>query len=198
MRVNQNRLWMALCALGFGLALAITGCAKKAVTTEGAGQIAPPPKVEMAKPTPAPQAAKPQPAVKEKSLEEQTREQVAKQISGGPSEVSGMVLIHFGFDKYTLTPEARDLLKKNADWLRKNPQAKVLIEGNTDERGTEEYNLALGEKRAHSARIYLIELGIPADRLSTVSYGEDRPLDPKHNEDAWAKNRRDAFNSLGR
>ena len=199
MRMNQNRLWMALCALGFGLALAITGCAKRAVTTEGMGQTAPPPKVQTAKPAPAPQAAKPQTAMKEKSLEQRTREQVAKRISGGPrEEAAGMVLIHFDLDKYTLAPEARDILKKNAEWLRKNPKAKALIEGNTDERGTAEYNLALGEKRAHSARQYLVELGIPADRLSTISYGEDRPLDPKHNEDAWAKNRRDAFTSLGR
>jgi len=158
----------------------------------------------------------PQPSVRERaleegrarSLEERAREQVAREIArgagpgagtaGAAGKETGLVLIHFEFDKYTLTPEARESLKKNADWLRKNPNVKILIEGHADERGTNEYNLALGEKRAHSARQYLVELGIPADRLSTVSYGEERPLDPRHNEEAWAKNRRDAFTSLGR
>ena len=111
---------------------------------------------------------------------------------------TGLMLIHFEFDKYTLSSESRDLLKKNAEWLRKNSTAKVLIEGHADERGTNEYNMALGEKRAHSARQYFIELGIPADRVSTISFGEERPLDPRHNEEAWTKNRRDAFTSLGR
>ncbi len=101
--------------------------------------------------------------------------------------------IHFAFDSYELSPKAREILKKKAEVLLKYPYIKMVIEGNCDERGTEEYNLALGERRARAAYEYLILLGIEADRLSIVSYGEERPLDPRHNEEAWAKNRRDDF-----
>jgi peptidoglycan-associated lipoprotein len=88
---------------------------------------------------------------------------------------------------------AQETLKRKAAWLRDNPTATVTIEGNCDERGTNEYNLALGERRAESARAYLVDLGISASRLTTISYGEERPLDPRHNEEAWAKNRNDQF-----
>lgn len=203
MRVEQKRLWFPLCAIGFGLALGVSGCAKRAVTTQGAGQVAPPaPQVEKAPPAPSPEAARPQPSptVRERGLQERSREQVAKELSGGmpAAAQTALIRIHFDFDKYTLTPEAMETLRKNAEWLRKNPNVKILIDGNADERGTNEYNLALGEKRAHSAKEYLVQLGIPADRLSTISYGEERPLDPQHNEEAWAKNRRDGFHPLER
>jgi peptidoglycan-associated lipoprotein len=75
----------------------------------------------------------------------------------------------------------------------KHPTIKIQIEGHCDERGTSEYNLALGERRANSAKKYLISLGMPADRISTISYGKEKPLDPGHNEEAWSKNRRDHF-----
>jgi peptidoglycan-associated lipoprotein len=101
--------------------------------------------------------------------------------------------IHFDFDQSVLTPDARDILERKAAWLRRNPSASVLIEGHCDERGTAEYNIALGERRARSAMDFLVDLGISASRLSTVSYGEERPLDPRHNEAAWAKNRRAHF-----
>lgn len=101
--------------------------------------------------------------------------------------------IHFDFDQSVLTSQARDILERKAAWLRRNPGASVMIEGHCDERGTAEYNIALGERRARSAMDFLIDLGISASRLSTVSYGEERPLDPRHNEAAWAKNRRAHF-----
>ncbi len=101
--------------------------------------------------------------------------------------------IHFAFDSYELTPKAKEILKKKAEILLNYPSIKMIIEGHCDERGTEEYNLALGERRARAAYEYLILLGIEADRLSIVSYGEEKPLDPRHNEEAWAKNRRDEF-----
>jgi peptidoglycan-associated lipoprotein len=81
-------------------------------------------------------------------------------------------------------------LKQNAALLAKYPRVKIQIEGHCDERGTSQYNLALGERRATSTKQYLITLGISADRISTISYGEEKPLDPGHNEEAWAKNRR--------
>ncbi|HVO67554.1 MAG TPA: peptidoglycan-associated lipoprotein Pal [Syntrophales bacterium] len=101
--------------------------------------------------------------------------------------------IRFEFDKFNLKPEARDVLKQLADWLTKNKNYNVLIEGNCDERGTTEYNLALGERRAKEAMKYLVELGIDDKRIKTISYGKEKPLDPGHNEEAWAKNRRDHF-----
>ncbi len=101
--------------------------------------------------------------------------------------------IYFQYDQFNLTPEAKETLNKLGEWLMKNGSVQVLIEGHCDERGTDEYNLALGERRAHSAKKYLSQLGIDGDRISTISYGEERPVDPGHNEAAWAKNRRCHF-----
>jgi len=114
-------------------------------------------------------------------------------IEGIVYESSILKDIHFDFDKYNIRPEDAEILKENAAILKKYPNLKIQIEGHCDERGTNEYNLALGERRANSAKNYLISLGISPDRLSTISYGEERPLDPGHNEEAWAKNRRAHF-----
>lgn len=100
-------------------------------------------------------------------------------------------LIHFEFDKSRLLPEGKAVLRLKAQWLTAHPNVLVVIEGHCDERGTNEYNMALGDRRAQSAKTYLVDLGIAADRLTCISYGEERPLDPGHNEAAWAKNRRD-------
>jgi peptidoglycan-associated lipoprotein len=99
----------------------------------------------------------------------------------------------FDFDKFSLKPESRDTLKQLAEWLTKNKNSSVLVEGNCDERGTTEYNLALGERRAKEAMKYLVELGVDGKRIKTISYGKERPLDPGNTEEAWAKNRRDHF-----
>ena len=101
--------------------------------------------------------------------------------------------INFDFDKSLLTVEARRILDRKAIWLSNNPEVAVTIEGHCDERGTSEYNIALGERRAFSAKDYLEGLGIESGRLMTVTYGEEQPLDPGHDEDAWAKNRRVHF-----
>ncbi|UCF92936.1 MAG: peptidoglycan-associated lipoprotein Pal [Desulfobacterales bacterium] len=101
--------------------------------------------------------------------------------------------IHFEFDKSTLTPTAQDILSRKGEWLRENPDVSFTIEGHCDERGTNEYNLALGDRRAESAKAFLVDLGIDASRITTISYGEERPVDPGHNEEAWAQNRRDHF-----
>ena len=102
-------------------------------------------------------------------------------------------MIHFAFNSSNLTAESRQVLTRKAEIMRQYPQIKVIVEGNCDQRGTAEYNLALGERRAQAAAQYLSNLGIPADRLSTVSYGKERPLDPGHSEAAYSKNRRDEF-----
>ena len=101
--------------------------------------------------------------------------------------------IYFDFDSIQLTPQAQEKLTEKGEWLRENPTATVTIEGHCDNRGTNEYNLALGEGRAQSAKAFLMDLGIDALRLNTISYGEERPLDPQQTENAWAKNRRAHF-----
>ena len=101
--------------------------------------------------------------------------------------------VYFAFDSFDLRPDARATLKTNADWLKANPSTRVEIEGHTDERGTNEYNLALGAKRAQAAKDYLVSLGIPADRLSTISNGEELQVCKEQTEDCWQKNRRDRF-----
>jgi len=101
--------------------------------------------------------------------------------------------IYFEFDKSTLDSMSQDVLSRKADWMRDNPDVVVNVEGHCDERGTNEYNLALGEKRAESAKSFLVDLGVEAYRISTVSYGEENPVDAGHDEEAWAKNRRAHF-----
>jgi len=101
--------------------------------------------------------------------------------------------IRFDFDKSFVREDAKPVLSGVADYLKKNKGARILIEGHCDERGTSEYNMALGDRRAESARAYLVSLGVSASALSTVSFGKEKTLDPGHNEDAWAKNRRDHF-----
>ena len=98
--------------------------------------------------------------------------------------------VFFGFDRYILSPEARAILEKQSAWLLRYPAMTVSIAGHTDERGTREYNLALGERRANSVKDYLVALGVDSGRIRTISYGKERPVDPNSAEGAWAKNRR--------
>ena len=101
--------------------------------------------------------------------------------------------ILYAYDSSALSPQAQDILRKKAGFLKANPNVKVTIEGHTDERGTNEYNLALGEARAKSAKSFLVDLGIPAARMATISYGEERPLAKGHTEADYAQNRRAHF-----
>lgn len=101
--------------------------------------------------------------------------------------------VFFEFDKYRLVPEAKSTLESNAAWLKQHTDIKVQIEGHCDERGTIEYNLALGERRSTSVRNYLMSLGVDGNRLFTISYGEERPAAMGHNEEAWSQNRRAEF-----
>lgn len=101
--------------------------------------------------------------------------------------------VYFEFDSATLLAEAQEVLKRKAVWLRANAGASVIVEGHCDERGTNEYNLALGDRRAEASKRFMADLGIAGSRLTTISYGEERPVDAGHNEEAWAKNRRAHF-----
>jgi peptidoglycan-associated lipoprotein len=101
--------------------------------------------------------------------------------------------IHFGYNDYAIQPQDSDVLRANADWLQKHPGTRVQIEGHCDERGSEEYNIALGAKRAQSAKDYLQTLGVSPERLSTISYGKELPICQEQTEDCWQQNRRDHF-----
>ncbi len=175
-----------MCLLVFGLSLS---CRKK---------------VEEAPPPPPPQV-KEQPIVEKvvepappkepelteaeifmnKSLEEINRE-------------APLRMIHFDFDKYFIRDDAKPVLEGNAAWLKKFRTAQILIEGHCDERGTEEYNLALGEKRANSTFDYLVSLGVSQSRLKIISYGKSQPIDMGHTEAAWDKNRRSHFTIIAK
>jgi len=111
-------------------------------------------------------------------------------LSAAAAAGQGLTDVHFDFDRYNLTPEAREILRVDYGILKKMSDPEILVEGHCDNRGTVEYNLALGQRRAESVRSYLIGLGMPASRVSTISYGEEKPLDPSDSEEAWALNRR--------
>lgn len=116
-------------------------------------------------------------------------------VANIPMAEEGSILkdVQFAFDSYDIDTTGRSILQGNASWLKENSDSTFVIEGHCDERGTPEYNMALGQKRAQSVYDYLRGLGIGAERMSTVSYGEELPLDPRHNEVAWSKNRRAHF-----
>lgn len=172
-------------------ALLVNGCAKKqAVKTE---EPAPPPAAAPAKPaepSPAPpageQVVQPQPV-------EESRVPEGKAEEAPITEAAGLQAIYFDYDSFALSSQARDILAKNADILRNRKGVRIQLEGHTDERGSDEYNLALGEKRAAAAKNYLVTMGVPSNSLSVITYGEERPAVPGSDEQAWAKNRRVEF-----
>jgi peptidoglycan-associated lipoprotein len=173
-----------------GFALVVSGCAKKVVVKEEA-QMAQEAAVE--KET-VPEVKLPETKSDNALQEQMEREKAAAAAAAkAAKEASEFVDIYFDFDRSDLRPEARETLNLHAAWLKEHPDYLVRIEGNCDERGTVEYNMALGEKRAASAMTYLANLGVANCRITTISYGKERPLDAGHNEEAWAKNRRDHF-----
>ncbi len=155
------------------------GCSKKRKPEPAVSTPTPIPEI----PTATPQPIR-EPEISEEELARQRYEKEKQEVFKN---------IYFDFDKATLSIKARAVLSGIGDWMIEHPGKKVLIEGHCDERGSEEYNLALGERRANAAKEYLISYGVSADRLRTISYGEERPADPRHNEEAWAKNRRAHF-----
>jgi len=111
----------------------------------------------------------------------------------GSGEKGPLSDIHFAYNEYTIEPQDGSVLRSNASWLQTNANSRVQVEGHCDERGSEEYNIALGAKRAQAAKDYLVTLGIPGSRISTISYGKELPACQDHDESCWAQNRRDHF-----
>ena len=125
-------------------------------------------------------------------------ERVETLLQVGPQTGGELQDIYFGYDAFDLSPAARTILQTNADWLRNNPAAKIEIEGHCDNRGTVEYNLALGAERARAAYDYLVSLGIASERIGTISYGEEAPLCAEDSEACWQQNRRTHFAIISR
>ena len=173
-----DRLSASLYGMMLFAFLALTGCPPPATTKPEA-----PAPTSQASAAQKPPAAAPAPT--SSSLEAARRGQAP-----APSPLKDA---YFDFDRYDLRADAREALKTNADWLKANASTRVEIEGHADERGTNEYNLALGAKRAQSAKDYLATLGISKERLSTISYGEELPDCTEHHEECWQKNRRAHF-----
>ena len=182
-----------LVLIAFGMTI-FTGCAeKKTVVKDEAIQEQTAPAAQTAQQDNEAARQVKEQADRERALREQAeREQAAKAKAAATAEVN-IRDINFDFDQSNIRPDAREILKANADILLKKGAAQIAIEGYCDERGTAEYNMALGERRAQEAKKYLVNLGMEASQIKTISYGEERPLDPGHNEEAWANNRRAHF-----
>ena len=172
-----SRLLVIIAGLGL-----LVSCAKRPVRrpAEEPAEVIPP---EIVEPLPAPPDAP----------GEIGEEDLQRPLFRTAVEIPELKTVYFDYDKFELRPDAVATIDGNLAWLRSNPDKRILIEGHCDERGSEEYNLSLGDKRAKEVMRYLVKAGIAAVRIHTISYGEEFPVDPRHNEEAWAKNRRAVF-----
>jgi peptidoglycan-associated lipoprotein len=173
------------CSVALLAALALTGCSSKTAKSD----------LPSVAPSPPPAESKAESKKKPGSevSESQAKSSLDALQSGEAAKSGPLKDIYFDFDRYDLRADARENLKANAGWLKANPAAQVQVEGHADERGTSEYNLALGAKRAQSVKDYLVTLGTAADRLSTISYGEEVPACKEQTEECWQRNRRARF-----
>jgi len=177
--------------------LAYAGCAEKHLTTsEGTASAQNESAIKQAaneKPNVESAKQNEQASLARESAKQNNSKEQTSMVSTESQITTDLTDIHFDFDQYSIRPEDRKILSSHAGYLLKNKNVKIVIEGNCDERGTTEYNLALGDKRAREAKKFLLNSGVNRTRIETISYGKERPLDPDHNEEAWAKNRRDHF-----
>lgn len=177
----QIHLRLVLVVLIAGLMM-IAGCAeKKSVITSDAAQ--------EQQTTPSRQDVSPEDMTGSRIVSEEKSVDL-ESMARVPSPVND---IHFDFDSSSIRPDAREILRENADYFMNHRISSIIIEGHCDEKGTNEYNMALGERRAQETKKYLVNLGVKESLMQTVSFGEENPLDPASNEDAWAKNRRAHF-----
>ena len=172
--------------------LMITGCAKRPATT-AATAAAPAPAPRAATPAPTPSPSAPSSGAAAPGATAAAPAQTPRPSPREFMAVAALKEVYFDFDKYDIRPEDAKTLDANAAWLKSNADNLVLIEGHCDERGTNEYNLALGERRAKATMNYLVSQGIQANRITIISYGEERPVCNEKTEACWAKNRRANF-----
>ncbi len=186
----NRKLLVLACVVALAVSVVLTGCGKKKVEPP---MTEPPPVEEPAEevtppaPTPPPVDQTPDPLSGE--LVDANKYAVEQGLLGH---------VYFDFDKYDLKPEARERLAKNAEFMRSRPEFTFTIEGHCDERGTNDYNIALGDRRANATQDYLTSLGIPASRIRLISYGEEQPVCNDSNESCWARNRRAKFVITGK
>ena len=194
MRTQMKTLMVVLCCSAL-----VAGCAKKemvkgeeSATTSTTASTPSTPSTPPAATTPAPST---QPVSEQPVKQEPVTDTLAlnQQPAANAAAEAALETVYFDFDSFVLSPAARDALAKNAQYLIKNAGIKIQVEGHCDERGSDDYNLALGEKRATAAMNYLVTLGVPAKRMSIISYGKEKPAVQGHDEAAWGKNRRAAF-----
>lgn len=187
----KRTLGSLLIILAAGLLL-MAGCAKQSeesMTPEPAPVVQAPTPEEIAAQKAAEEKAAADAAAAAAEAAKKAEEEKAEQERAA-REAAGMKPIHFDFDRSFIRDDAKPVMKANAEWLKANPKAKVRIEGNCDERGTIEYNQALGQRRAAAAKKYLTDLGIKASRISLISYGKEKPVCSESTEDCWQQNRR--------
>lgn len=177
--MTKHRVLVILIVLVAAALVLCPGCAKKKMA---------PPVTELPSAPAQPRAPEEQPKAQEEAIPPSFEEESPDQ-----RVAAGIKDVFFAFDDYSLTEEARTILAADAKLLGENKSVKITIEGHCDERGTVEYNLALGEKRALSAKNYLVNYGIDGSSISIISYGKERPFAPGHDEEAWAQNRRAHF-----
>jgi len=205
--IKEARRWLIVLLL---MALAFSfSCAKRTIRSDAVSY--PPARVEPraaeVKPEAKPEAVSPENAadlekqkklqeenLREESLREKALQEEAARRDAAAREAAAketkLESVYFDFDLWSIREDQKDIMQKNSEWLKANPKVKVRLEGHCDERGTAEYNLALGQKRAEAVKAFLEGLGINRQRISAISFGKERPLDPGHDEVAWAKNRR--------
>ena len=183
-RLNLTMMSLVLVAVIF------VGCAKRPATTSASG---PPPTSPPGAAGPGPSGPAGPGGPPPSTPGPAPRAATVRPAPGEFMAIAELKDIHFDFDKYDVGADDAKVLDANASWLKSNANHLVLIEGHCDERGTNEYNLALGERRAKSAMNYLVSQGVQASRITIISYGEERPLCTEHNEACWAKNRRAHF-----
>jgi peptidoglycan-associated lipoprotein len=158
--------------MGLALAFALASCSKKEVVSD-------------------------EPLINPSDTSGAAASEAAPVASGNAGDAgmaaSELQTVYFAFDSYSLNADTKSQLKNNLNWLKANPNAKVQVEGHCDEKGTVEYNMALGDRRANAVKNFLVKSGIEKGRIDTISYGKERPADPGHDESAWSKNRRAVF-----
>ena len=198
--MKRNSVCIGIMTVIFCISMMLmTGCAKKAVSKDeglvagekkaAAAQSEAAAKKEADRKLAAEQAA----AQRKEDVKELALKRDAAAAAAAEKEQTAFEDIYFVFDKSTIEPEAREILKRLASLLGSNKNYSLVVEGHCDERGTVEYNLALGQSRADAAMKYLVDLGLDKESIKTITYGKERPLDPGHDEEAWAKNRRAHF-----
>ena len=198
--MKRNSVCIGIMTVIFCISMMLmTGCAKKAVSKDeglvagekkaAAAQSEAAAKKEADRKLAAEQAA----AQQKEDVKELALKRDAAAAAAAEKEQTAFEDIYFVFDKSTIEPEAREILKRLASLLGSNKNYSLVVEGHCDERGTVEYNLALGQRRADAAMKYLVDLGLDKESIKTITYGKERPLDPGHDEEAWAKNRRAHF-----